>query len=544
MAHTAGVRVRFAPSPTGSLHLGGLRTALFNILFARRHNGVAILRIEDTDRVRRNLNSFSFLTPFAQKRLVPEAEAGLIETLEWAGLNFDEGPHRPGGSFGPYRQSERLALYREHAARLVHLGAAYHCFCQRHAVGDSVSDTDSAMITHQSETHTCSCASQSCERAQQRIDRGDVYCIKMKATRDSTSVNDAVYGYVTFPPRDGGSDDAVLLKQDGWPTYHLANVVDDHLMAITHVLRGWEWLSSTPLHSSLYAAFGWTPPVFAHVPLLINADGSKLSKRKGDAFVDQFRSKGYLPSALLNYIGFLGWTPSVELASSILPHPIDAMTPHFSLEKIQRNAAQTDAMRLNHVNKEHLKDAFHGALIDTPVSALSPLAHLCIVQLRETVSAQLDPPALLLDDTFLARALVILHRRVSCVPDIPTLAPYFWRNPSPADYASVAAWCTTLSSRLESLSAPPLSTLLHCASTYLQASLASASVTRSSGSAPSLLIAHLVRTHTLPRDLAMQIVRMAVTASRVGGSLPDTLNLIGTPSLLARLDCARDSLVH
>jgi glutamyl-tRNA synthetase len=282
------VRTRFAPSPTGYLHVGGLRTALFNYLVSRKSKGTFILRIEDTDR----------------KRQVVEAVEGLIGMLRWAGIEYDEGPDKDGG-YGPYIQSRRLDTYAQHALRLIEDGTAYYCFCSAERI-ERIRQEQQAAKEHPGYDRTC--RSIEPDESARRVSAGEPHVVRMKLPVDGEAVfTDMVRGEVRIPY--GVLDDQVIVKSDGYPTYHLAVVVDDHLMNITHVIRGEEWLSSTPKHLLLYEYFGWEMPRFAHLPLLLNPDRSKLSKRQGHVAVEDFRAMGILPEALVNFIALLGWNP-------------------------------------------------------------------------------------------------------------------------------------------------------------------------------------------------------------------------------------------
>ena len=272
------VRVRFAPSPTGYLHVGGLRTALYNYLFARHNNGKFILRVEDTD----------------QNRYVEGAVENLIKTLKWVGLNYDEGPE-VGGNFGPYFQSERLSIYKDHIDQLIEKGHAYPCFCSTERIQKLRAQQQSQKLQAKYDKH---CLSLSKDEIKQKIADGEPYVIRLNVpANERIIIDDIVRGQVDF--NSDIVDDQILIKSDGFPTYHLANVVDDHLMKITHVIRGEEWLSSTPKHVLLYDFFEWERPQFAHLPLLLNADKSKLSKRQGDVAVEDYQQKGYLKEALI-----------------------------------------------------------------------------------------------------------------------------------------------------------------------------------------------------------------------------------------------------
>ncbi|HSQ34481.1 MAG TPA: glutamate--tRNA ligase, partial [Candidatus Binatia bacterium] len=258
--------VRFAPSPTGYLHVGGARTALFNFLFARHYGGTFILRIEDTD----------------QKRYQPEALAEIFTSLKWLGLQWDEGPES-GGERGPYYQSQRTAVYRRHGSQLLAEGKAYRCFCSEERLAAMREEQEKARMA-QGSGYDRHCRSLPVAEAQALLDSGTPHVVRLKVPDGrSVAFNDMIRGAITY--QSAQLDDLVLLKSDGFPTYHLANVVDDHLMGITHVLRGDEWIASTPKHILIYEAFHWTPPLVAHMPVILAADGGKLSKRRGAASV-------------------------------------------------------------------------------------------------------------------------------------------------------------------------------------------------------------------------------------------------------------------
>ncbi|MHB9091215.1 MAG: glutamate--tRNA ligase, partial [Chloroflexota bacterium] len=286
------VRVRYAPSPTGSPHIGNIRTAMFNWLLARHHGGKFIVRIEDTD----------------QTRLVPGALDAILGSLRWLGLSWDEGPE-VGGSFGPYFQSERLPIYKQHAEQLVAGGHAYHCYCTSERLEQV---REEQMARKETIRYDRACRELSADDRRAREEAGTPYVVRFKAPlAGQTIVRDLFRGDIAFD--NATLDDHVLLKSDGWPTYQLANVVDDHLMAITHVLRGDEWISSAPKHVLEYEAFGWRPPVFGHLSLILGKDRTKLSKRHGATDVLSYREAGYLPDALVNFLALLGWSPPEEV---------------------------------------------------------------------------------------------------------------------------------------------------------------------------------------------------------------------------------------
>lgn len=343
------IRVRFAPSPTGYLHIGGLRTALYNELFARKHGGKMILRIEDTD----------------QSRYVEGAVENLLHSLKWAGVEHDEGVMIDNhgrisqvGGHGPYFQSERLEIYRQHIDQLLTSGDAYRCFCpaerlakvrsQQQATGRPV------MYDRHCREHLTA------EQVAERVDEGRPHVIRLKVPAlGRTDFEDAIRGLVSFP--NDTIDDQVLLKSDGFPTYHLANVVDDHLMEISHVIRGEEWLPSTPKHVMLYQAFGWDIPIFAHLPLLLNPDRSKLSKRQNSVAVEDYRQQGYLPEALYNFVSLLGHNPSGDQELYVKAELIAG----FELEKVNKGGAVFNTDKLDWMNTVYLR-----AL---PIERLQPL---------------------------------------------------------------------------------------------------------------------------------------------------------------------------
>jgi glutamyl-tRNA synthetase len=324
------VRTRFAPSPTGYLHIGGLRTALYAWLYARKNNGEFILRIEDTD----------------QQRLVPGACDVIYSTLKETGLTYDEGPDI-GGKFGPYIQSERKGLYREYAHNLVAAGAAYYCFCTKERLDALRSDCEQAGCVFKYDKH---CLALTKEEIRAKIDAGEPYVIRQNIPLEGeTAYTDAIFGEITVPNSD--MEDNILLKSDGLPTYNLANVVDDHLMDITHVIRGIEYLSSTPKYNLLYKAFGWEVPQYIHLPPVMRDQQHKLSKRHGDASFEDFVQKGYLKEAIVNYIALLGWSPPDNREIFTLA----GLAEVFSLSGISKSPAIFDEDKLKWMNGEYIR---------------------------------------------------------------------------------------------------------------------------------------------------------------------------------------------
>jgi glutamyl-tRNA synthetase len=323
------VRVRFAPSPTGFGHVGSLRTALYNYLFARHHGGKFVLRVEDTDRA----------------RYTEGAVENLLDTLKWSGFSYDEGPEIE-GNFGPYYQSQRLDIYHKHLEDLITQNAAYPCFCSEERLEKMREEQVQKKLTPK---YDGLCRRLEKDKSIKRR-KSEKHVIRLKVPAEGiTRVSDIVRGEVQF--QNEMIDDQVLLKSDGFPTYHLANVVDDHLMSITHVIRGEEWLISTPKHILLYTYFGWSIPKFAHLPLLLNPDRSKLSKRQGDVAVEDYRKKGYLPEALLNFVALLGWNrgDDEEIFS------LDDLIKDFSLERVSKSGAVFNIEKLNWMNGLYIR---------------------------------------------------------------------------------------------------------------------------------------------------------------------------------------------
>ncbi|XP_022097714.1 probable glutamate--tRNA ligase, mitochondrial isoform X2 [Acanthaster planci] len=395
------VRVRFAPSPTGQLHLGGLRTALYNYIFAKAHQGKFILRIEDTD----------------QARLVTGAEEHLQNMLEWSGINPDEGPVQ-GGDVGPYRQSERLHIYKKHIESLVESGAAYHCFCTEQRLELLRKE---AVRNRQVPRYDNKCRHIPQQEMQDLLHSGKPSVVRFKLEPDGESFEDLVYGKTSHDTFliEG---DPVLIKSDGYPTYHFANVVDDHVMGITHVLRGMEWLTSTPKHLSLYKALHWTPPKFAHLPLLLNKDGSKLSKRQGDIFVQHFKDAGFLPEALVNFITFCG--SGFEENKEI--RDMEQLIQEFSLDRVTTHSAVLEMRLLPDVNRGHI----------TRLLARAEGRQRLVAQLRQDVEELLTRSGELgkiddLTDEYLLRVLEARKQHVGRLQDLcQSDHIYLWLRPS------------------------------------------------------------------------------------------------------------------
>jgi glutamyl-tRNA synthetase len=406
------VRVRFAPSPTGPLHIGGLRTALYNYLFAKKHSGDFVLRIEDTD----------------QTRYVKGTEEYIIEALNWLDIPFDEGPGKDGG-IGPYRQSERKHLYKQYADQLIDSGNAYYAF-----------DTPEELATHRKESESKdetfiynwhnrkelnNSLSLSEEETQEKLSSGENYVIRFKSPENETiRMNDLIRGELHVDTNT--LDDKVLFKSDGMPTYHLANIVDDHLMEITHVIRGEEWLPSLGLHKQLYDAFGWQEPEFAHLPLIMKPTGKgKLSKRDGDmggfpvfplewkgadgnAFAG-YREEGYLPEAVVNMLALLGWNPGTEQEIFNLKELTDA----FSLDRVHKGGAKFDPEKTKWFQRHYLQQIDDGVLVKQFSELLS----------KKNISTALD----------VTMIVALIKERATFVSDLWEQASFFFETPSSYD---------------------------------------------------------------------------------------------------------------
>lgn len=324
------VRTRYAPSPTGYMHLGNLRSALYEYLFARKNNGAFILRIEDTD----------------TERYVEGAVDAIYRTLNDIGMYWDEGPDI-GGDFGPYYQSERRDMYLPYAEQLVREGKAYYCFCTKDELTERRAEAEAKGETWK---YDKKCSHIPYEEARKRVDAGESYVIRQNLPESGeASFDDVLYGHIAVDCSE--LDDMILIKADGMPTYNFANVIDDHTMNITHVLRGNEYLASTPKYNMLYKAFGWENPVYIHLPQVMRDAHRKLSKRDGDAYYEDFTRAGYLKDAIINYVALLGWNPGDEREFFTLDELIDA----FSIEGLSKSPAIFDINKLNWMNAEYIR---------------------------------------------------------------------------------------------------------------------------------------------------------------------------------------------
>ena len=335
------VRVRYAPSPTGLQHIGGIRTALFNYFFAKSQGGKFLLRVEDTDR----------------ERYTDESLQDLYDTLEWLGIKWDEGPV-VGGPCGPYIQSERFDLYKQYAEQLVRDGKAYYCYCSSERLEKVRQEQIASKSEYQGYDRHCANLTEEERKAYEA--QGIKPVIRLRVpTEGKTTFHDVLMGDITRKNKDV-SPDPILLKSDGFPTYHLANVIDDHLMGVTHIMRAQEWIPSGPLHILLYEAFGWEPPVYCHLPMVMGKDGQKLSKRHGSTAVRDFRAKGYLPEAIINYVTLVGW--SLDGSREFFTR--EELEKCFTMEGIHKAPAVFDYKKLDWFNGQYIRAAENSRLAE------------------------------------------------------------------------------------------------------------------------------------------------------------------------------------
>ena len=399
---SAPVRVRFAPSPTGYLHVGGARTALFNYLYARRHGGVFVLRIEDTDR----------------ERSTEESTQAIYEAMSWLGFAWDEGPG-VGGPFGPYHQSERLPIYAEWAERLMKEGHAYRCFCDPE---DLKARREAAMTRGEPPKYDRTCLRLPAGESDARAAKGEAFALRFKMQDGETSWEDGVRGQVTF--QNAVLDDLVILRTDRHPTYNFAAVVDDHLMEISHVIRGDDHISNTPRQIRIYDALGWTPPIFAHVPMILGPDGTRLSKRHGATSVTMFRDEGFLPQTMVNFLALLGWAFDGEREIFSLKE----LEEVFSLDRVSKNPAIFNYEKLEWMNGEYFRALPLGERVD-----------LVIAHLRATQGL---PEAALADRAFLERAVEAAGDRVKRPQHFLDYSAYLFVdrvNPDPVAWSDLVA---------------------------------------------------------------------------------------------------------
>lgn len=490
------VRVRFAPSPTGLLHIGGLRTALYNYLFAKgQPGGVFVLRIEDTD----------------QSRYVKEAEEDIVNSLLWAGMDFDEGPGKP-GKFGPYRQSERKDIYKEYAGQLVEQGNAYYAF-------DTTEELDEMRerlkksgnpspkydaITRMSMKNSLTLPQEEVER---KLEEGEEYVIRLKVPRRETiRFEDEIRGFVSFESK--GLDDQVLLKSDGMPTYHLANVVDDHLMKITHVIRGEEWLSSTPKHILMYQYFGWEPPRMAHLPLIMSPSGGKLSKRKAESEGIPINTKDYIeqkfePEALVNFLAYLGWSPGDD--SEI--HSLDELKELFSLDRVSKGGAVFDYKKLIWYNEHYLREK-------------------SAEELFPKVRTIAEEHGIKPDEGYMLEIIPLMKERVSKMEDFITQGKFFFEDPGEYEEQAKKKWKDDSAKLLKA---------------YVE-KLEDIDVKEFKADTLKSNLKEVIDAHGVGFGKLMMPLRIATTGMGHGPDLFPTLELIGKEATIRRIKTAIDEL--
>lgn len=394
-------RLRFAPSPTGFLHIGSLRTVLFNYLIAKKLEADFILRIEDTD----------------EKRKVAGAVENLISILDWVGIQFDEGPHR-GGNFGPYIQTERLDIYDKYKQELLDKGQAYHCFCTPERLDKMREDQQKKKLPPR---YDRTCRDLSKAEVEKRIKAGETYVIRQKMPLEGEiKVMDELRGEIVFNAKE--MDDQVLIKTSGVPTYQFASVVDDHLMEISHVTRSEEWIPSLPKNILLYQAFNWEPPKFIHYAGVLNKEGGKLSKRQGDVMVEDFRDKGYLPEAILNFCALLGWHPKDD--EEVLS--VAEILAKFEINDIRPSGAIFDIDKMDYFNGVYIRKM-----------DLKTLVEMCKPYLRENLEKCQDDNKK--TDEFLTKVISLEQERLKKLSDIAEAAEYFFME-EPSYEADLLIW--------------------------------------------------------------------------------------------------------
>lgn len=403
----SSVRVRFAPSPTGALHIGGARTALFNWLFARGQKGSFILRLEDTD----------------TSRSTDDSALGILDGLKWLGIDWDEGPD-VGGPFGPYRQSERLPVYQQYIQQLLQNRHAYHCFCSLEEISQKKNEAAENKLNYR---HCCPYKDMAAEEIQKRLEQGLQSVVRLKVPLSGTTVvDDLVRGQVSFD--NSLLDDLIIQKSDGWPTYNFAVVVDDHLMEISHVIRAEEHLSNTPKQIHIYEALGFNTPHFAHVSMILAPDRSKLSKRHGATSVQEFRELGYLPQALMNYLALLGWSAGDDSTLFALSEIIE----RFRLEDVSRSPAIYDLEKLSWMNGYYISQSSPEQLMDLLTSSY---------EYKEWFSSQYPR-------SYGLEVIKLLQPRIKTLQDFLTAAHYFFNPVQKYDEKGVQKYWQRDNSRL------------------------------------------------------------------------------------------------
>jgi glutamyl-tRNA synthetase len=485
------IRDRYAPSPTGLQHVGGIRTALFNYLFARSGGGKFILRLEDTDRTR-------YDESYVQN---------LYDTFNWLGIKWDEGPDC-GGPYSPYVQSERTAHYKKYAQELLDKGQAYYCFCSAERIEKVRQEREAARSSETGYDRLCRNIDPA--QAVKRAAAGEPCTVRLKIPLgETTRFSDHLLGDIEWK-NDDINPDPVLLKSDGFPTYHLANIVDDHLMEVTHVLRAQEWLASTPLHVIMYRAFGWTPPEFCHLPMVMGQDGKKLSKRHGATSIDEFRKQGYLPAALLNYIALLG--ASYEEGKDI--YTLEELAQRFSLEKLNKAPAVFDYKKLEWYNGQYIR-----------MMGDEELASLCLPYARD--ANLFDTESEQQCAIFIA-AMPLVKERLVFLNEVPEKIAYLFKEPEIPAAEEFIPKKSDLAKTIEILQAGK----------ELVRALAEAA---DDEQAEEFIKAEAEKREIKLGDLMMPL-RVAITGSRVSPPLFGSLRILGAQRSVDRVQRALDKL--
>ena len=484
------VRVRFAPSPTGDLHVGNVRSALFTWLFARHYGGTFILRIEDTDR----------------ERLVPGSVESIQEDLRWLGLDWDEGPS-VGGPYGPYVQSERLHIYAEYASKLIAEGKAYKCFCSRERLEQMRAEQ---IARKQPPGYDRRCRDLDPREVERLEAEGVPYVVRIKMPIEGvTTFNDLVYGEVTF--ENAVLDDFVAIKSDGYPTYNFANVVDDHLMRITHVLRADEFISSTPRHIQVYKHLGFPLPEFAHLPMILGPDRTKLGKRHGATSVKAYREEGYLPEAMINFLALLGWSAGEnrEIYSR------EELIQKFTLEGVSRTPAVFDIQKLEWMNGEYIR-------------ALSPeqLAQRVLPFLQKAGMVSEQPTES--EMRYVRDVMVLEQERMKKLSEAPQLVSFFFGSDVEYDQKAVQKW----------LAQPGTSELLERVAEALE------NLEEWNTAAIEQAVRSVGEEMGRPGGKVIHPVRSAVTGRTVGPGLFETLEVLGRERCVYRLRSAAERFAN
>lgn len=489
MPGTNPVRVRFAPSPTGKLHVGGARTAIFNWAFARANGGTFILRIDDTD----------------PERSTEENTQIILRAMKWLGLDWDEGPE-VGGDFGPYAQTDRLEMYKEAAQKLWDEGKAYPCFCSAEKLAADRKAAQERKDPFQGYQRTCRSLTR--EEAQARIDAGEPYVLRIKVPegRGDVVIHDAVHGDVTFDAKE--LDDFVIFRSDGTPTYNFATVVDDAMMGITHVIRGDDHLSNTPRQVMVYEALGAPVPTFAHISMILGSDGKKLSKRHGATSVEEYQAAGYLSDAFVNYLALLGWSPDGE--TTIVPRDVLAST--FSLDHVSKNPATFDPAKLDFINAEYFANV---------MDDLSFTKEVMVPELIEAgyIASKEDRT----HEWFLTLASVI-RPRTKHLGDVAGLCGMLFKSADTLEYDEKAV--------SKGLAKEGMKAVLAAAKTKLEA------VNEWNADAIDASLESLPEELDAKKRIVFQAIRAAVCGNLVSPPLGVCMELIGKDDTIARIDRA------